>query len=57
MVTTLERSKTSLVQFSAATFDMFKATTQLTYSLMCLQHEIEPKTKISWDLLGRVNIK
>ena len=57
MVTILERSKGSVVQFSAATFDMFKAITQLTYSLMCLQHEIEPKTKISWDLLGRVNIK
>ena len=57
MVTILERSKTALVQFSAATFDMFKATSQLTYSFMCLQHEIEPKTKISWDLLGRVNIK
>ena len=57
MVTILERSKTSLVQFSVATFDMFKAITQLTYSFICLQHENEPKTKISWDLLGRVNIK
>ena len=57
MVTILERSKTPFVQFSAATFDMFKATSQLTYSFTCLQHEIEPKTKIPWDLLGRVNIK
>ena len=57
MVTISERSKSSLVQFSAATFDMFKATTQLTYSFLCLQFEIEPKTKIPWDLLGRVNIK
>ena len=57
MVTISERSKTSLVQLSAATFDMFKAMTQLTYSFMCFQHETEPKTKISWDLLGRVNIK
>ena len=57
MVTISEHSKNSLVQFSAATFEMFKATTRLTYSFICLQHEIEPKTKIPWDLLGRVNIK
>lgn len=57
MVTILERSIVPIAQFSAATFDMFKASTQLTYSLMCLQHEVEPKTKISWELLGRVNIK
>ena len=57
MVTILEHSRVPLVQFSAATFDMFKASTQLTYSLICLQHEIEPKMKIPWELLGRVNIK
>jgi hypothetical protein len=57
MVTISERSKTPIVQFSAATFDMFKATTQLTYSFISLQHQIDVKTKIAWDLLGRVNIK
>lgn len=54
---TISELKDTFIKLSAATFDAFKATTQLTYSFMCLQHEVEPKTKISWDLLGRVNIK
>lgn len=57
MVTILERSKESLVQFSASTLDMSKALSQLTYSFICFQYENEPKMKIPWDSLGRVNIK
>jgi hypothetical protein len=56
MVTISER-KNPLIKFSAATFDMFKATTQLTYSFISLQFQTDVKTKIPWDLLGRVNIK
>lgn len=54
---TLERSRQSFIRFSASTNEMFKALTQLTYSFICFQYEKEPKMKIPWDLLGRVNIK
>jgi hypothetical protein len=56
MVTISELNK-SLVSFTACANAFAISSSQLTYSFISLQHQIDVKTKIPWDLLGRVNIK
>ena len=56
MVTMSELNE-SLVSFSACANAFAISSSQITYAMICLQHQIDAKTKIPWDLLGRVNIE
>ena len=56
MATISELNK-SLASFATSANAFAISSSQLTYSFICIQHQIDVKTKIPWDLLGRVNIK
>jgi hypothetical protein len=54
---TISELKESFVSFAASADAFALSSSQITYAIICLQHQIDVKTKIAWDLLGRVNIK